>query len=80
MSPSGLHQSHDRDFDEVHAQIRGIGKMQKYTENDLDTYFGEIIMAPGIVHDRFYDDTGYYPWHQYQSVTPCVYCPIEIDR
>ena len=80
FAPSGLHQSHERDFDEVHAQIRGFGKMQKFKENDLTTYYGEYIMAPGIVHDKFYDETGYYPWHQYQSITPCVYCPIEIDR
>ncbi|SHJ20361.1 hypothetical protein [Lutispora thermophila] len=80
LAPSGLHQLHDRDFDEVHAQIRGFGMMQKFVENDPNTYFGEYIMAPGIVHDKFYDETGYYPWHQYQSITPCVYCPIEIDR
>ncbi|MBQ7215340.1 MAG: hypothetical protein IJS39_05085 [Synergistaceae bacterium] len=80
LAPSGPHQTHDRDFDEVHAQILGWGKMQKFTENDTSTYFGEYIMAPGIVHDKFYDETGYYPWHQYQSITPCVYCPIELDR
>jgi hypothetical protein len=80
LAPSGPHQSHDRDFDEVHAQILGFGKMQKFLENDLSTYFGECIMAPGIVHDKFYDETGHYPWHHYQSITPCVYCPIEIDR
>ena len=80
LAPSGPHQGHDREFDEVHAQIRGFGKMQKFEKNDLSTYYGEYIMAPGIVHDKFYDETGYYPWHQYQSITPCVYCPIEIDR
>ena len=78
--PSGPHRDHDRDFDEVHAQIRGFGKMQKFNENDVNTYFGEYIMAPGIVHDKFYDGEGKYPWHQYRSITPCVYCPIEIDR
>ena len=80
FAPSGPHQTHDRDFDEVHVQILGYGKMQKFTENDTSTYFGEYIMAPGIVHDKFYDANGDYPWHQYQSITPCVYCPIELDR
>ncbi|MBQ7561057.1 MAG: hypothetical protein IJS99_04350 [Synergistaceae bacterium] len=80
LAPSGPHQLHDRNFDEVHAQILGYGKMQKFTTNDINTYFGEYIMAPGIIHDKFYDASGEYPWHQYQSITPCVYCPIELDR
>jgi hypothetical protein len=40
----------------------------------------ELNMAPGIVHDKMYDSSGLYPWHEYKSVTPGVYCPIEIDR
>lgn len=80
MSPSGKHQTHTPDFDEVHAQILGFGKMQKFTENSDETFYQEVIMAPGIVHDKFYDETGYYPWHQYHSITDCVYMPIEIDR
>ena len=27
-----------------------------------------------------YDSEGKYPWHEYKSVTPCIYCPIELDR
>lgn len=80
FAPSGPHQTHDRDFDEVHAQILGFGKMQKFETSDTSTYFGEYIMAPGIAHDKCYDSEGNYPWHQYQSITPCVYCPIELDR
>lgn len=80
MAPSGPHRDHDRNFDEVHAQIRGFGKMQKFVENDTSTFYQEFIMAPGIVHDKFYDENGNYPWHQYHSLTPCIYCPIEIDR
>lgn len=78
--PSGPHRDHDRDFDEVHAQIRGFGKMQKFTENDVSTFYQESIMAPGVVHEKFYDADGNYPWHQYYSITPCIYMPIEIDR
>lgn len=40
----------------------------------------ELNMAPGTVHDKMYDSKGNYPWHEYKSVTPCVYCPIELDR
>lgn len=80
MAPSGRHQTHTPDFDEVHAQILGFGKMQKFTENRDDTFYQEVIMAPGIVHDKFYDKKGFYPWHQYYSITNSIYMPIEIDR
>jgi len=79
-TPSGPHRDHDRNFDEVHAQIRGFGKMQKFETSDTSTFYQEVLMAPGIIHDRFYDEEGKYPWHQYSSITPCVYMPIEIDR
>ena len=80
MAPSGPHRDHDRNFDEVHAQIRGFGKMQKFETNDTSTFYQEYIMAPGIVHDKFYNEKGVYPWHQYHSITRAVYMPIEIDR
>lgn len=83
--PSGPHREHDRNFDEVHAQILGVGMMQKVEaepwekEHKIKVY-QELIMAPGTIHEKFYDAEGKYPWHQYCSVTPCVYLPIEIDR
>jgi len=80
MSPSGPHKDHDRDFDEVHGQIRGIGKMMKFEKNDTSTFYQEFIMAPGIVHDKFYDADGDYPWHQYHSLSAVIYMPIEIDK
>ncbi len=80
MFPSGPHKDHDRDFDEVHGIILGFGKMQKFRENDLSTFYQESILGPGCIHEKFYDENGVYPWHQLQSITPCVYMPIEIDR
>jgi hypothetical protein len=80
MVPSGPHRDHDRDFDEVHAQIRGYGMMRVYDYNDNEHIHQELNMAPGTVHDKMYDSEGKYPWHEYKSVTPCVYCPIELDR
>ncbi len=80
MIPSGPHRDHDRDFDEVHAQILGYGMMRIYNKNDRDHVHQELHMAPGTVHDKMYDVNGAYPWHEYKSVTPCVYCPIELDR
>lgn len=79
-SPSGPHRDHDRNFDEVHAQIRGIGKMMKFETSDIATFWGEQIMAPGTIHEKMYDENGMYPWHQYCSITGCIYMPIEIDR
>ena len=80
MVPSGPHRDHDRDFDEVHAQIRGCGMMRVYDYDDNEHVHQELNMAPGTVHDKMYDHSGNYPWHEYMSVTPCVYCPIELDR
>lgn len=80
MAPSGPHRDHDRDFDEVHAQILGYGMMRVYEYEDNTRIHQELNMAPGIVHDKMYDEHGRYPWHEYMSVTPCVYCPIELDR
>lgn len=80
MVPSGPHREHDRDFDEVHAQIAGYGMMRIYEYEDKEHIHQELNMAPGVVHDKMYDSQGLYPWHEYKSVTPCVYCPIELDR
>ncbi len=80
MVPSGPHRDHDRNFDEVHAQILGYGMMRIYDYEDNTHIHQELNMAPGTVHDKMYDAEGKYPWHEYKSVTPCVYCPIELDR
>jgi len=48
--------------------------------DDKEYIHQELNMAPGTVHDKMYDSEGKYPWHEYKSVTPCVYCPIELDR
>ena len=80
MVPSGPHREHDRDFDEVHAQIAGYGMMRIYDYDDKEHIHQELNMAPGVIHDKMYDSEGKYPWHEYKSVTPCIYCPIELDR
>lgn len=78
--PSGPHREHDRDFDEVHAQIAGWGMMRIYDYDDKEHVHEDLNMAPGVVHEKMFDKEGKYPWHEYKSVTPCVYCPIELDR
>lgn len=78
--PSGPHLDHDRPIDEVHALIRGRAMMRVFETNDESTKYKELNLAEGCVHDKMYDANGVYPWHDFQSVTPCVYCPIELDR
>lgn len=75
---TGPHKTHTPNFTEVHTQILGVGKMQKMEENDYNTLYQEVILAPGITHDPFYDEQIVYPWHQYQSVTEAIVMPIEI--
>jgi len=76
---TGPHKTHTTNFTEVHTQLLGVGKMQKMKENDYGTLYQEVILAPGMTHDPFYDDDRVYPWHQYQSVTDCIYMPIEMS-
>ena len=64
----------------IFAQILGYGMMRIYDKDDKEHIHQELNMAPGTVHDKMYDSEGNYPWHEYKSVTPCVYCPIELDR
>ena len=78
--PSGPHRDHDRDFDEVHAQILGYGMMRLYSYEDHEQVHQELHMAPGTVHEKMFNEDGTYPWHEYKSVTPGIYCPIELDR
>lgn len=80
MMPSGPHKDHVRDYDEIHGQVLGYGKMQKLKKKDPDSVYEEVILAPGNIHDKFCNEDGEYPWHQYYSITDCVYMPIEIDR
>ncbi len=77
---TGLHKQHSSDFMEVHTQVLGYGKMQKFEENDVNTLYQEVILAPGFTHDRFYNEENVYPWHQYQSISDAIYMPIEIAR
>ncbi len=40
---TGPHKEHNPDFREVHTQLMGYGKMQKFEENDLTTLYQEVI-------------------------------------
>lgn len=75
---TGPHKTHTSNFTEVHTQLLGLGKMQKFEENDCSTLYQEVILAPGNTHDPFCNEHVEYPWHQYRSVTDAIYMPIEI--
>lgn len=71
----GIHKKHH--IQEVHTQIYGIGRMQKFHRNDFNSLFQEVYMSPGLTHDPFYSNTGEYPWHQYYADTDCIWLAIE---
>ncbi len=78
----GLHRDHAfcpvPGFREVHTQIVGFGKMQQCRENDVSTLYLEEPMAPGTTHRPMYDDSGNYPWHQYETITPSIFLAVEM--
>lgn len=72
----GVHNKHD--FKEVHTQVFGIGRMQKFYNNDALTLYQDVYMSPGNTHEPFYDKDGIYPWHRYYTDTECIWLAIEI--
>ena len=73
----GLHKQHGHL--EVHTQLLGYGKMQKFEEKNYDTLYQEEILAPGNTHDPFYNKENVYPWHQYQSISDAIYLYVIIE-
>ena len=45
-----IHNEHP--FLEVHTQVHGMGRMQKFRERDASTLYEDVVMAPGFTHDR----------------------------
>lgn len=39
---------------EVHTQLLGYGKIQKFEESNYDTLYQEEILAPGATHEPVY--------------------------
>ena len=78
----GIHNHHtDPEMLEVHTQIYGTGRMQKFRENEFKSIYEDVIMSPGFTHDPFagVKENGdiYYGWHQYYSDTDCIWMAIE---
>ncbi|MEQ8967726.1 MAG: hypothetical protein RID91_18065 [Azospirillaceae bacterium] len=74
---------HDRHgFVEFHAQLHGVGVMQKFRERDPATLFEERWLVPGVAHRAFdcvpeAPGVYRYPWHQYRAETDCVWLAVE---
>ncbi|MGW3269749.1 hypothetical protein [Streptomyces sp. NPDC001056] len=78
-----IHNEHD--FIEIHTQITGVGRMQKFHARDHSTLYQDIPMAPGYTTPqpfcRTAPDGGYrYPWHQYRADTDCLWLAVEYHR
>jgi len=76
----GLHDRHD--FIEIHSQVAGRGRMQKFTARDHAALYEDLLMSPGhtppVPFCRTGPDGGFvYPWHQYRADTDCVWLAVE---
>lgn len=78
-----IHNRHD--FIEVHTQVLGTGRMQKFKKQDHRTRYEDLVMSPGwTTPDPFCvtrpDGSFHYPWHQYRADTDCVWLAVEYHR
>lgn len=75
-----IHNEHP--FLEVHTQIHGLGRMQKFHDRDEATLYEDVPMGIGYSHDPFCRVTGHnewtYPWHRYYADTDSVWLAIEL--
>lgn len=76
----GIHNQHD--FIEVHTQIAGEGRMQKFFEARPETLYEDQLLRPGTTNPTPFcrlapDGALVYPWHQYRSDTDCLWLAIE---
>lgn len=71
----GIHKKHA--FRELHTQVFGLGRMQKFHKNKRNSLYQEVYMSPGYTHYPFYDEDGKYPWHQYRADTDCIWLATE---
>lgn len=74
----GIHNEHN--FNELHTQIFGLGIMQKFKDNTHESKYEDVLMPYGYTHVPFYKENYNYPWHQYKSITDCIWLALEFDR
>jgi hypothetical protein len=75
-----IHNEHP--FLEVHTQIHGLGRMQKFSARDQSAIYEDVVMAIGYTHDPFCRVVGrnkwQYPFHRYYAETDSVWLAIEL--
>jgi hypothetical protein len=75
-----IHNEHP--FLEVHTQILGTGRMQKFAARDEQTIYEDVVMPIGYTHDPFCRVAGEnaweYPWHRYYADTSAIWLAIEL--
>jgi hypothetical protein len=84
FAPAGtdcfIHNRHD--FIEIHSQITGFGRMQKFNAQDHAALYHDEMMSPGYTTVAPFCDvqgpsTFVYPWHQYYADTDCIWMAVE---
>ncbi|MEO1430942.1 MAG: hypothetical protein AAFS12_02095 [Cyanobacteria bacterium J06632_19] len=75
-----IHNQHD--FIEIHTQVVGIGRMQKFKQQDYPSLYEDMVLAPGyttyVPFCEVKEPGEYvYPWHQYYSDNDCIWMAIE---
>ena len=82
QTSAAIHNKHaDPDFLEVHTQIYGHGRMQKFHTKDSNTLYEDLLLSPGQTHRPManidIDQKFVYPWHQYYADENCIWMAIE---
>lgn len=75
-----IHNKHD--FLEIHSQIYGQGRMQKFKAQDYATLYEDLLMNPGYTTSVPFcsiqaNNQFLYPWHQYYADTDCIWLALE---
>ncbi len=79
-SDCAIHNQHD--FIEIHTQIFGQGRMQKFKVKAFNSLYEDMLMSPGyttfVPFCQVQENQKYvYPWHQYYADTDCIWLAIE---
>ncbi len=75
-----IHNQHD--FLEIHTQVFGQGRMQKFKVKSFESLYEDLLMTEGytqiVPFCQVHENQQYtYPWHQYYSDTDCIWMAIE---
>ncbi|MBO1350836.1 MAG: hypothetical protein EBE86_027245 [Hormoscilla sp. GUM202] len=75
-----IHNQHD--FLEIHTQVFGQGRMQKFKVKSFESLYEDLVMTEGytqiVPFCQVHENQQYtYPWHQYYSDTDCIWMAIE---